>query len=321
MSLTCICCKTLEHIIVSNINKHYILADCQHGFRGQRSCETQLVQFCRDLVGGLGRAVGRGHGRTDVVVVDFAGAFGRVPHGGVVVQTWRLRDWGSARGWIDSWLSGRSRGVVLDGRASGPVPVLSGVPQGSVLGPVLFLIFIDGLPDGIGSSVRLFAGGCVLCGNVGSPLDCRVLQDGLGGLAGWEVDWQMGFSVGGCRSVEVARLHPGGHVDFGCTLRRRALGRVRSAGCLGLAVTDGLDWGRRISGIACGAAGALGFLRRGLALAPRRAGGGVHARRWFGLGLGVRLLFGVPVVGLGFGGWRGCGGCCPVDLQAMEEHQ
>ncbi|MES9910135.1 MAG: hypothetical protein ABW150_16740, partial [Candidatus Thiodiazotropha sp.] len=82
----------------------------------------------------------------------------------------------------------------------------------------------------------------------------------------------MKFNVGECRSVGVARLHPGGHVDFGCTLHRRALGRVQSAGCLGLAVADGLGWGRRVSEIACKAAGTLGFLRRNLALAPRHAG-------------------------------------------------
>ena len=65
VSLTCICCKTLEHIIVSNINKHLafesILADCQHGFRSQRSCETQLVQFFHDLVSNLDRALNRNH--------------------------------------------------------------------------------------------------------------------------------------------------------------------------------------------------------------------------------------------------------------------
>ena len=78
----------------------------------------------------------------------------------------------------------------------------------------------------------------------------------------------MKFSVGKCHSVGVTRLHPGGHVGFGCTLRLRALRRVRSAGCLGLAVTDGLDWVRCVSEIACGATGTLGFLQRSLALAP-----------------------------------------------------
>ena len=276
VSLACVCCGTLGRVVVGSVGGRLalggILAGCRRGFRGRGSCEARLVRFCRGLVGSLDRAVGRGRGRAGVVVVGFAGAFDRVPHGGLLCKLGFCGIGGSARGWIGSWLSGRSRGVVLDGRASGPVPVLSGVPRGSVLGPVLFLVFIDGLPDGIGSSVRLFAGDCVLYRDVGSPLDCRILQDDLNGLAGWEMDWQMGFSVGRCRSVGVARLHPGGHVGFGCTLRRRALGRVRSAGCLGLAVAGGLGWGRRVSGVACKAAGTLGFLRRSLALAPGRAG-------------------------------------------------
>ena len=74
VSLTCICCKTLEHIIVSNINKHLslenILADCQHGLRSQRSCETQLVQFFHDMVSNLDRALNRGHRQTDVIIME-----------------------------------------------------------------------------------------------------------------------------------------------------------------------------------------------------------------------------------------------------------
>ena len=127
MSLTCICCKTLEHIIVSNINKHLafegiladcqhgfrsqrscethlvhfyydlvsniivsninthiafesILADCQHGFRSQRSCETQLVPFYHDLVSNSNRALNRDQKQTDMIIMDFAKAFVRVPH-------------------------------------------------------------------------------------------------------------------------------------------------------------------------------------------------------------------------------------------------
>ena len=84
VSLTCICCKTLEHIIVSNINKHLafesILADCQHGFRSQRSCETQLVHFFHDLVSNLDHALKRNHRQTDVIKMDFAKTFDKVPH-------------------------------------------------------------------------------------------------------------------------------------------------------------------------------------------------------------------------------------------------
>ena len=84
MSLTCICCKTLKHIIVININKHLafesILADCQHGFRSQRSCETQLVQFYHDMVSNLDGALDRGQVQTDVIIMDFAKVFDKVPH-------------------------------------------------------------------------------------------------------------------------------------------------------------------------------------------------------------------------------------------------
>ena len=87
------------------------------------------------------------------------------------------------------------------GRASDPVPVLFGVPQGSVLGPVLFLIFINGLPDYIRPSVRLFADDYVLNRNIQSTLDCQTLQADLNSLAKWEIDWlikrkQMLFNEG-----------------------------------------------------------------------------------------------------------------------------
>ena len=109
----------------------------------------------------------------DEIIMDFAKAFVKVPHRRLLYKLDHYGIRGSTHKWISSWLSERSQKVVLDGQASDPVPVLSGVPQGSVLGPVLFLIFINDLPDNIRSSVRLFADDCVLYRNSKPPLIAR----------------------------------------------------------------------------------------------------------------------------------------------------
>ena len=78
-SLTCICCKSLENILASNINRHLafdsMLTECQHRFRSQRSCETQLVQFVHDIMSKLDGAVNRGH-----KLIDFSMDFAKIPH-------------------------------------------------------------------------------------------------------------------------------------------------------------------------------------------------------------------------------------------------
>ena len=119
---------------MSNISKHLaldsILADCQHGFRSRRSCEPQLVQFVHDVISNLDGVMNRGHKQTDLIIMDFAKTFDKVTHRRLLhkLENYGIR--GSIHKWISSWLSGRCQQVVLDGQASDPVPVLSGVPQG-----------------------------------------------------------------------------------------------------------------------------------------------------------------------------------------------
>ena len=157
--------------------------------------------------------------------------------------------------------------MVLDGQASDPVPVLSGVPQGSVLGPVLFLIFINDLPDDIRSSVRLFADDCVLYRNINSLTYCQILQEDLNILAQLETDWQMKFNVAKCHSMRVTRHFPSNQIHFSYSLHQQTLEQVRSAKHIEL--TGDLEWGQHISEISCKATKTLGFLQCNLALAPR----------------------------------------------------
>ena len=116
------------------------------------------------MLSNLHQALNRGHRQTDVIIMDFAKAFDKVPHKRLLYKLHHYGIRGSTHNWIASWLSERFQKVALDGQASDLVQALSGVPQGSVLGPVLFLIFINDLLDNIRSSVRLFADDCVYIG-------------------------------------------------------------------------------------------------------------------------------------------------------------
>ena len=183
---------TTGFIIVSNIMRHLdtnnILTDCQHGFRPRRSCETQLITLVDELVKSHNK--GKHH---DLAILDFSKAFDRVPHERLLRKLDHHGIHGKTLDWIGVFLTDRTQKVAVEGVVSEPIHVKSGVPQGSVLGPILFLVFINDLPASIRSSSRLFVDDCVVYREIRSGNDCQILQDDLQKLWDWEKKWGVSF--------------------------------------------------------------------------------------------------------------------------------
>ena len=174
---------------MQHLQDHDILVDSQHGFRAKRSTESQLILTIDDIARSLDSK-----SSVDVAVLDFTKAFDKVPHKRLLhkVQHYGIR--GSVATWLLNFLTNRIQRVVVDGQSSSFEPVLSGVPQGTVLGPLLFLLYINDLPDNLRSSCRLFADDCLVYNDITSPEDTQILQNDLKTLESWQNKWLMCFN-------------------------------------------------------------------------------------------------------------------------------
>ena len=135
--------------------------------------------------------------------LDFAKAFDKVPHKRLLNKVRGFGIGGELLRWIENWLTDRFQRVGCEGAWSGWRRVLSGIPHGSVLGPILFLMFIDDLDEGLTSRILKFADDSKIFRVVNGPEDRNALQEDLRRLSDWSETWQMKFNVDKCKVMHL----------------------------------------------------------------------------------------------------------------------
>ena len=266
VSLTSITCKLLEHIVHSSISSHLqehnILIPNQHGFRKSHSCDTQLTLTVNDLASTLDKRPGS---TIDMAILDFSKAFDTVPYERLLSKCHAAGIRGKTLSWIRSFLTNRRQRVLVSGSGSSWRPVTSGVPQGTVLGPLLFLIYINDITDDLSpdTTARLFADDCIIYRTITQPTDRTMLQQDLNHLHLWSQKWQMHFNPKKCTIMHLTlRNTPQQYPQY--TLANEPLETVKEHKYLGVTISDNLNWNTHIRNCCNRASQILNLLRRNL---------------------------------------------------------
>ena len=207
VSLTSVCCKLMEKVVrselIAHADRNKLFAAEQHGFRSGRSCTTQLLTVVEKWTHWYDD-----HGPFDCIYLDYRKAFDAVPHARLLAKLEAFGVSGNVHKWIKSFLSLRRQRVRVEGSLSRWEKVTSGIPQGSCLGPTLFLVFINDLPMTISSLSALFADDSKVFRLVNTDSDIEELQNDLHSLHQWSAKWQLPFNSSKCKVIHYGAKNP-----------------------------------------------------------------------------------------------------------------
>ena len=257
ISLTSVISKIFEKILrekmTSFLENHNLILDTQHGFRNNRSCLTNLLEFFTYIFSNYDERI-----PSDIIYLDLKKAFDTVPHKRLVIK---LKAHGIGEqlcSWIENWLTDRKQRVVINGEASDWLPVTSGVPQGSVLGPLLFLIYINDLDCDITSKISKFADDTKLGGKALTRDDCEVIQSDLDKLSAWSRKWLLEFNKDKCKVMHVGYNNE----KYNYSLQGRNLIKTNEEKDLGIIVRSDLKSSAQCLAASRKANSILGFIAR-----------------------------------------------------------
>ncbi len=186
--------------IVEHMKRNSLFSIHQHGFMEGRSCLSNLLTTMEEWTEILDNK-----SSVDCIYLDFMKAFDSVPHKRLLHKLRGYNITGKAHRWIQEFLLGRKQRVIVNGSPSRDEDVTSGVPQGSVLGPTLFLIFINDLPDVVDAAVRIFADDTKIFQAINERTDQLKLQENLQSLEEWAHTWRMRFHPEKCKVMHIGK--------------------------------------------------------------------------------------------------------------------
>ena len=231
--------------------------DAQFGFRKKRSTTSLLLSAVHDWASNLNNRL-----TTHCIFIDFAKAFDSVPHQRLLMKLKAYGIDGSMLKWFSSFLTTRQQRVVINGCASDWSPVLSGVPQGSILGPLLFILYINDLPSVVSSPMKIFADDVAIYCPVISSADCKILQKDLDSISSWCSKWQMRLNPSKCEFLCISNKRS--PIQHSYYLNNHLLQCVSSVKYLGVIVDPKLSWNKHVSHVSSKATRTLNLLRRNM---------------------------------------------------------
>ena len=248
--------RVLRENIMDHLESNNLLSRHQHGFRSNRSCLTQLLEYFLEI-----HEIIDERDPVDAIYLDCQKAFDTVPLKRLLAKLEAYGITGKILNWIKSFLLGRTQRVVVKGEMSEELDVWSGVPQGSVLGPLLFLIYINDLLDEITSKGKLFADDSKLFRRIHDEDDYVALQRDLLKLQEWSSTWLLKFNESKCKVMHIGtRGAPNDHYNY--NLNGNILEETDLEKDLGVYVTPDWKSGAHVAKVAAKANSMVGRINR-----------------------------------------------------------